>query len=160
MASRKKHATVGHGDVFAETLYKEKSILIHLFPKKVREKWERKYKAAQYALDEQIKMDTSQYVPWKSGNLDQSVDKVPSGNGVVVWSTPYAQFQNEGKVMVDTVTGSAYSPLGGKKKVTEADLQHDKTAHPLAGPHWYDRSYKANKDKWAKAAKEAFKDAK
>lgn len=156
----KKKAKVMFGDAFAETTYKGKNIFINLFPKKIREKYERKAEAAQYALDEQIKIDTSPYVPMRSGTLDASVHKIPSGAGIVMWSTPYAQYQHQGKLMVDKKTGSVYSPLNGKKKVTDTDLKYYKMKHDKAGPFWYDRAYVEHGKEWVAVAKEAFKRAK
>ena len=80
------------------------------------------------------------YVPMQDGVLMQSAYTATRiGSGKVVWSTPYARFHYYGKVMT-TEDGRVWARAGEKKPVvTNRDLNHDKTKHPLAGPFWFER---------------------
>lgn len=143
--------------MLSENKIQYEDLEINLFTPETRRRFEQKMSMAQYYLDEQIKQDTNEYVPMRSGLLSNTVNIRQSGSGQIVYATPYAQFLYYGKVMVDTETGSAYSPLGGKKKTIDKELDYDKSKHGLAGPHWYDRAYKTHKERWIEAAREGFR---
>lgn len=62
------------------------------------------------------------------------------GSGCIYYFNPYARYQYYGKLMVSSITGSAYASMGESKVLTNIDLVHNKTAkHPLAGPFWFER---------------------
>jgi len=41
--------------------------------------------------------------------------------------------------MVSSITGSPWARRGEKKILTDRDLVHDKSKHPMAGPFWFER---------------------
>ena len=54
-------------------------------------------------LAEEIKKDVSQFVPYRSGELDKSAYIRDAGENrkEIVWHTPYSRFQYYGRVMRD-----------------------------------------------------------
>lgn len=101
-------------------------------------RFSKQFNLAQFALDEQIKIDTDPYVPFESGFLSGSVNQLSSGNGEIEYQGPYARYQYYGKVMI----GSA------PKEVTDIDLNYSKAAHPQATSFWFEESKAVNKQAW------------
>lgn len=60
------------------------------------------------------------------------------GSGHIVYAVPYARYQYYGKVMVSSVTGSAYAKHGESKVLTSKNLSYSKARHPLAQPMWFE----------------------
>lgn len=144
-------------EVFKEFKIKGSHISIDLFNKGDVKDLERKFSKAQYELDEAVKHDTEPYVPFRTGNLSNTVNMTESGSGQIIYYGPQARYLYYGKVMVSPTTGSSYAALGEKKVLTKKQLQYDRKAHPLAGAMWFDRSEKANRKEWIKAAQEGFR---
>lgn len=62
------------------------------------------------------------------------------GSGHIYYLNPYARYQYYGKLMVSSITGSAFAAAGEKKVLTDVDLVHNTTSkHQQAGPFWFDR---------------------
>ena len=109
---------------------------------------------AEHIVAVQMKKDTSPYVPFLTGSLDQRT--LVDGNAII-YPGPYARFLYYGKVMVDPETGSTYAPKGGTKVVTDRNLVFNHTAHPQAQAHWCEASKAQNLDKWLRVADKAVK---
>ena len=86
----------------------------------------------------------TRYMPFQSGTLATKLKFVKSPTEIEV-NAPYARYQYYGKVMVNSVTGKgpAYIPNVGYRykkgtvlRVTDRDLEYDKTKNPDAGPFW------------------------
>ena len=86
----------------------------------------------------------TRYMPFQSGALATKLKFVKSPTEIEV-NAPYARYQYYGKVMVNSVTGKgpAYIPNVGYRykkgtvlRVTDRDLEYDKTKNPDAGPFW------------------------
>lgn len=107
---------------------------------------------AKHVVAQQIRKDTSPYVPFRTGSLDIRTRVV--GNSVV-YPGPYARFLYYGKVMVDPNTGSTWAPLGGTKVLTDRDLVFTKDFHPQAQAFWFEASKAQNLDKWLRVAQAA-----
>lgn len=60
------------------------------------------------------------------------------GSGKIYYLSPYARYQYYGKLMVSSITGSAYASHGEKKVLTGKDLNYDKTRHPQATSFWFE----------------------
>lgn len=60
------------------------------------------------------------------------------GSGHIVYAVPYARYQYYGKVMVSSVTGSAYANHGESKVLTSKNLSYSKARHPLAQAMWFE----------------------
>lgn len=60
------------------------------------------------------------------------------GSGHIVYAVPYARYQYYGKVMVSSVTGSAYAKHGESKVLTSRNLSYSKARHPLAQAMWFE----------------------
>ena len=106
---------------------------------------------AEHIVATQVRKDTSPYVPFLTGYLDERTQVV--GNSVV-YPGPYARFLYYGKVMVDPETGSTYAPKGGTKVVTDKNLV---SGHNQAQSHWFEASKAENLDKWLRVADKAVK---
>jgi hypothetical protein len=79
------------------------------------------------------------YTPNLTGTLIKtSTLGTKIGSGEVNQIAPYARYQYYGKLMVSSITGSAYSH-GEKKVLTDIDLVHNKSKNALAGPFWFER---------------------
>lgn len=76
------------------------------------------------------------------------------GSGHIYYLSPYARYQYYGKLMVSSVTGSAYASAGESKVLTDVDLVHNTVNHALAGPFWFERM---KKEKGAEILKSATK---
>ena len=109
---------------------------------------------AEHIVAIQVQKDTSPFVPFLTGSLDQRTRVV--GNEVI-YPGPYARFLYYGKVMVDPETGSTYAPKGGTKVLTDKDLVFDKYYHAQAQSHWFEASKAENLEKWIRVADKAVK---
>lgn len=96
----------------------------------------------------------TKYMPFRSGALATKLKHIKSPTEIEVLG-PYARYPYYGKVMVNSVTGKGPAMIPGvgyryrkgtTLKVTERDLNYDKTKHPEAGPYWDRRMMAAEKD--------------
>ena len=79
------------------------------------------------------------YTPMLSGNLAKSATiSTKIGSGDIKQNTPYARYQYYGKLMVSSITGSAYATQGESKVLTDKNLKYRKI-NPNAGPFWFER---------------------
>lgn len=109
---------------------------------------------AEHTVAIQAQKDTSPYVPFLTGSLDQ---RTRVDGSEVIYPGPYARYLYHGKVMVDPETGSAYAPKGGTKVVTDKDLVFNKAMHSQAQAYWFEASKAENMDKWLRVADKAVK---
>lgn len=87
------------------------------------------------------------YTPMRNGFLVRAATiGTKIGSGLIRYSSPYARYQYYGKLMVSSVTGSAYARRGESKELTGIDLKYDKTRHPNAQRLWFE-AMKADKKK-------------
>ena len=97
----------------------------------------------------------SPYVPFVSGSLEKTLTMgTKLGSGLIKQIAPQARYLYYGKLMVSSVTGSAWARHGEKKVLTDKDLEYSKAAHPLAGPFWFDRMAADKKDDILKGAQQ------
>lgn len=109
---------------------------------------------AEHTVAIQVQKDTSPYVPFLTGSLDQ---RTRVDGSEVIYPGPYARYLYHEKVMVDPETGSAYAPKGGTKVVTDKDLVFNKAMHSQAQAYWFEASKAENMDKWLRVADKAVK---
>lgn len=109
---------------------------------------------AEHTVAIQAQKDTSPYVPFLTGSLDQ---RTRVDGSEVIYPGTYARYLYHGKVMVDPETGSAYAPKGGTKVVTDKDLVFNKAMHSQAQAYWFEASKAENMDKWLRVADKAVK---
>lgn len=94
------------------------------------------------------------YTPYRAGILEKSATLgTKIGSGEINQVSPYARFQYYGKVMVSSITGSPWARHGEKKILTDRDLVHDKSIHPMAGPFWFERMKADKKDEILEGAR-------
>jgi len=87
------------------------------------------------------------YTPMRNGFLMRSATLgTKIGSGEINQIAPYARYQYYGKLMVSSITGSAWARYGEKKVLTDKDLVHDKSRHPQAGPFWFERMKAEHKE--------------
>ena len=114
-----------------------------------------RFKDAQSFVDSECIRLMIPYTPMLNGILMKSpVLGTDIGSGHIYYLSPYARYQYYGKLMVSSITGSAYASMGEKKVLTNVDLVHQKSKHPLAGPFWFERM---KKEKGAQILKGAAK---
>ena len=109
---------------------------------------------AEHTVAIQVQKDTSPYVPFLTGSLDQ---RTRVDGSEVIYPGPYARYLYHGKVMVDPETGSTYAPKGGAKVVTDKNLVFNKAMHSQAQAYWFEASKAENMDKWLRVADKAVK---
>lgn len=79
------------------------------------------------------------YTPMRNGMLMKSTALgTVIGSGEIRYNSPYARYQYYGKLMVSSVTGSAYAKRGESKVLTERDLAYNTARHPLAQRLWFE----------------------
>lgn len=117
-------------------------------------RFEKQYGKAQYALDSMIMTSMQPYMPHQTGtfiNVTKAMSAAIAGSGnVIAAAPPFGRFLYEGKVMVDTNTGSPWARPGAKKVVTDRDLKY---SNPKATPHWFDTAKENHGDSWVRAVK-------
>lgn len=102
-----------------------------------------RFTSAQKFVDSECIRLMVPYTPMLNGILMKSaVLGTKIGSGEIVYQNPYSRYQYYGKLMVSSVTGSAYATMGEKKVLTDVDLVHSTQRHPLAGPFWFERMKK------------------
>lgn len=122
------------------------------------DRFEKQFQDAQYWLDGQVWNDVEKYMPFRDGimrNVSLAQSKALQGSGkVIAGAPPYGRFLYEGKVMVDSDTGSPWARKGAKKVVTDRPLDFSKVVHPDATDHWFDAAKEESGEKWIKGVKE------
>lgn len=77
------------------------------------------------------------YVPALNMGLSQDVRTyVEGGVGIVHYTSPYANYQHKGILMVSRITGSPWARMGESKVTTGRKLKYNKSRHPLATSEW------------------------
>lgn len=109
---------------------------------------------AEHALAIQVEKDTSPYVPFLTGSLDQ---RTHVSGDTIIYPGPYARFLYYGKVMIDPETGSTYAPKGGTKVLTDKNLVFNTSGHAQAQAYWFEASKAENLKKWIRVADKAVK---
>lgn len=107
---------------------------------------------ASHIVAQQVRKDTSPYVPFLNGALDRGTRVV---GDTVIYPAPYARFLYYGKVMIDPETGSTWARAGATKIVTDRNLVFTTQGHPQAQSHWFEASKAQNLDKWLRVAGKA-----
>lgn len=79
------------------------------------------------------------YTPMRNGALYKAATLgTKIGSGEIHYTVPYARYQYYGKLMVSSVTGSAFAKMGESKVLTDKDLTYSKAKHPLAQSLWFE----------------------
>lgn len=108
----------------------------------------------EHAVAIQVQKDTSPYVPFLTGSLDQ---RTRVDGSQVIYPGPYARYLYYGKLMVDPATGSSYATKGATKVLTDKNLVFNKASHANAQAHWFEASKAENLEKWIRVADKAVK---
>ncbi|MCI1269812.1 MAG: minor capsid protein [Ruminococcus sp.] len=119
-----------------------------------REKSEKFIKAQKFVDSECLRLMVP-YTPTLNTGLRKSATTgTVIGNGKLVYTSPYARYQYYGKLMVSSVTGSAWARSGESKVLTPVDLNYSKSREPLAGKMWFERMKADKKSAIIRGAKE------
>lgn len=98
------------------------------------------YERVQKFIDQEVIRLMDPYTPNLTGVLiKSSTTGTKIGSGEINQVAPYARYQYYGKLMVSSITGSAWARHGEKKVMTDIDLVHNKSRNSLAGPFWFER---------------------
>lgn len=109
---------------------------------------------AEHIVAIQVQKDTSPYVPFLTGSLDQRT-RVDGPD--VIYPGPYARYLYYGKLMVDPETGSSFAQKGSTKILTDKNLVFNKASHSQAQAYWFEASKAQNLKKWVRVADKAVK---
>lgn len=94
-----------------------------------RQKWQRRFSAAQKFVDSEVLRDCEPYTPLLTGMLIKSgILATDIGSGLVQWIAPYARRQYYSKRKPGSQTG------------------------PLRGPYWFERAKAVHKAQWIAGA--------
>ena len=97
------------------------------------------YGRVQKFIDQEVIRLMDPYTPNLTGTMIKTATLgTKIGSGVINQIAPYARYQYYGKLMVSSITGSAWSH-GESKVLTDIDLVHNKSRNHLAGPFWFER---------------------
>lgn len=120
-------------------------------------RFEKQYGEAQFMLDSMIMTSMIPYMPHRTGtfiNVTKAMSAAIAGSGTVVAAAPpMGRFLYEGKVMVDSETGSPWARPGAKKVVVDKPLNYDKSHNPNVTAHWFDTAKKNHGKSWVEAVK-------
>ncbi len=98
-----------------------------------------KFDTAQKFIDSECIRKMVRYTPARNLILSKSaVLGTKIGSGKIVYNSPYARYQYYGKLMVSSITGSAWAKRGEKKILTNKDLQYSTSRHPQAQRLWFE----------------------
>jgi hypothetical protein len=104
-----------------------------------KDKWSGNFNRVQTFVDSEVIRLMAPYTPNLSGVLIKTaVLGTKIGEGEINQVAPYARYQYYGKLMVSSVTGSAWSH-GESKVLTDKDLRQNAARNSLAGPFWFER---------------------
>lgn len=109
---------------------------------------------AEHIVAIQAQKDTSPFVPFLTGSLDQ---RTRVDGNEIIYPGPYARFLYYGKVMVDPGTGSTYAKKGATKVLTDKNIEFNKAGHNQAQSYWFEASKAENLEKWIRVADKAVK---
>ena len=105
-------------------------------------------------IDQEVIRLMAPYTPFRAGMLERSATLgTKIGSGEIKQIAPYARYQYYGKLMVSSITGSAWARYGEKKVLTDKDLVYDKSRHPQAGPFWFERMKADHKEEILEGAR-------
>lgn len=91
-------------------------------------------------VDQEVIRLMDQYTPRQSGILIKSATLgTKIGTGEINQIAPQSRYDYYGKLMVSSITGSAWASHGEKKVLTDIDLKFDTSKNALAGPYWFER---------------------
>ncbi len=111
------------------------------------------YGRTQKFVDQEVIRLMAPYMPNLNGVLTASTTfSTKIGSGDVKQNVPYARYQYYGKLMVSSITGSAWSH-GEKKVLTDRDLQYNTSKNSLAGPFWFERMKADKKEQILRGAR-------
>lgn len=100
-------------------------------------------------IDNEVIKHMSKYTPAQSKML-MKLPLVQTGE--IIQKAPYARYQYYGKLMVSSITGSAFSH-GESKVLTDIDLEYSTAVNPMAGPFWFEHMKADKKDAILRGAK-------
>lgn len=90
-------------------------------------------------VDSEVIRRMKPYTPMLSSALIKSATiGTKIGTGLIQQIAPYARYQYYGKLMVSSITGSAWATKGESKVLTDKNLTYSKI-NPNAGPFWFER---------------------
>lgn len=109
------------------------------------------FRQAQKHLDQMVIRDTEPFVPFDRGVLRSSVMYATKiGSGEIIYRTPYAHYQYQGKAMVGIESKSAYARHEEPKVYNGKLLGYHTTG---TGSHWFEHSKKKNLSTWINGVK-------
>ena len=101
-------------------------------------------------VDQEVIRLMNAYTPRLNGVLIKSATiGTKIGSGEIHQNTPYSRYHYYGKLMVSSITGSAWSH-GESKALTDKDMKYN--GAPMRGPFWFERMKSDKKEKILRGA--------
>ena len=98
-----------------------------------------KFDTAQKLIDSECIRQMVRYTPSRNNILAKAaVLGTKIGTGRIVILSPYGRYQYYGKLMVSSITGSAFARKGEKKVLTDKELKYSTVKHPQAQRLWFE----------------------
>ena len=98
-----------------------------------------KFSDIQKYIDSECIRLMAQYTPMQTGMLQRNaITSIRIGSGKITYNSSYARYQYYGKLMVSSVTGSAWARYGESKILTGTDPNYSKRQHPKAQRLWFE----------------------
>ena len=98
-------------------------------------------------IDQEVIRLMVPYTPSRNNILAKAAAQgTKIGSGLIVYLNPYGRYQYYGKVMVSSLTGSAYAVHGEKKVLTDRKLVYSTAKHPQAQALWFETVKKQHGD--------------
>lgn len=111
------------------------------------------FEAIKILLKIQVAKDCNLNAPMKKNFLRNSALRTAAlRTDTIVWDTPYAHFQHEGRVMVGEHSGSPWAMKGERKIYTNRPLTYTN-----GGDHWIQKTFAQRHKAWEDLARSLFK---
>lgn len=113
---------------------------------------DKRFQVAQIHLDNRILRDSNVYAPEDAGVLvGSSLTNTKPGTGEVIWKTPYAHYQYEGKAMVGVETKRPWARKHEPKEYNGKYLHYNKES---ARAHWFEEAKRHHLKEWERGVEE------
>lgn len=113
---------------------------------------DKRFQVAQIHLDNRILRDSNVYAPEDAGELvGSSLRHTKPGTGEVIWKTPYAHYQYEGKAMVGVETKRPWARKHEPKEYNGKYLHYNKEN---ARAHWFEEAKRHHLKEWERGVEE------
>lgn len=129
-------------------------IVVDIPVSKLSQKGTTALRKSRLKLKQLIAQDVNKKAPIKTGTMRNSALRwAAMDNEFIIWDTPYAHFQHEGRVMIGEHSHSPWARRHEKKVYTSRLLTYRR-----GGAKFWEKTYQARKTAWMDAMARFFKE--